>query len=154
MPGWIWEKKSPTMAIIDCITTINIWFFVAFAMIGKEFTLRNQLNELGAIYVSFWYKGDLPPYVQFLVNGQGDTSSTIKDGTNLTRYGTALEDVPQSTEYRRATYVWNSFSASTPFDKFRVRVGRPAGLTGDIVEMKGLEVGYFPKFSADYNVFS
>ena len=123
-------------------------------MIGKEFTLRNQLNELGAIYVSFWYKGDLPPYVQFVVNGQGDTDSTIKDGTNLTRYGTALEDAPQSTEYRRATYVWNSFSASTPFDKFRVRVGRPAGLVGDIVEMKGLEVGYFPKFSADYNVFS
>ena len=121
--------------------------------ISKSFRYRYFTSRLGSPYISLWYRGDTAPHIDVVVNGVGATSRLTKSGENTGRYSNAIEDVPQSSNWRRAVYMFRPFSANFPFDTIELSIGRVANGLTNYTEIKGIEVGFYTIKEEPYNTF-
>lgn len=122
----------------------------------EDFVYREFKSEFAYVFMSFEARGDADLIVTAQVNGQSDTLTSIKNGTNNSRYSNAIIDqnVTSDTTYRKFFFTFQSFSANYSFDTVRWTIGKntTAG-TSEFIEVANVKIGYLKGHAGPYNPF-
>jgi len=124
--------------------------------INKNFVYREDVDDIGYVFISFMARGDADLVLTAEVNGVIQTLSSTKSGDNNGRYSNAIFDqnVTSSTNYRLMYFCFRPFSANTPFNQCRWTLGKAASASSsEFIEVRNLKVGYLRGGSSPYNPF-
>ena len=121
----------------------------------EDTVYREYKSDFNYPFISFEARGDADLVLTAQVNGQVDTLSSTKSGTNVGRYSNAIIDqnVSSSTDYRKFYFTFSEFSAAYPFDTVRWTIGKAASTADEFIEVKNVKIGYLKGHASPYNPF-
>lgn len=114
--------------------------------VSKRFTLREKINEIKTVFISFLAKGSGQLLCMSRINGDAASFTSVVNATNIGRYSNAIiyPVVDSATVYKRFVFVVKLNDVGYPFDNIDFYIGRKANATASTsIDICDIRVGYF-----------
>jgi hypothetical protein len=129
---------------------------VGSLQITKRYTLREQVEEIGAVFITFLARGDGGLLCSSRTNGDAASFTSTVNSTNIGRYSNSVISlfVDSATTYKRFLFVIKPNAVNYPFDNIDFFLGRQANASaGTFIDIKDIRVGYLTGSPDVFNPF-